>query len=268
MPAAVSVSGMSDVPVWRPFRLHSVSPCRASSSSPIAQQANRQNDAPMFERERTDVAEACRLLAAEGLVIGTAGNVSAPSRRARWRSRPPAPCSASSSPSRSRSSTSTGEVVDGDLAPTSELDLHLGVYRALRRRRSRPHARADGDRALVRARRAACVHYQMLLLGGAVRVAPYATFGTPELASGRARRAGGPRRGADGEPRRDRRTAPTSTPAVELSLLLEWACTVYWRAAAIGTPRVLDAAEQRQAVVAAASSAATDHEAGRARRAR
>ena len=72
-----SVSGRSDVPVWRPFRLHSVSPCRASSSSPIAQQANRQNDAPMFERERTDVAEACRRLAAEGLVIGTAGNVSA-----------------------------------------------------------------------------------------------------------------------------------------------------------------------------------------------
>ena len=27
-----------------------------------------------------------------------------------------------------------------------------------------------------------CVHYQMLALGGAVRVAPYGTFGTPELA--------------------------------------------------------------------------------------
>ena len=28
-----------------------------------------------------------------------------------------------------------------------------------------------------------CVHYQMLLLGGSVPVAPYATFGTPELAA-------------------------------------------------------------------------------------
>ena len=27
-----------------------------------------------------------------------------------------------------------------------------------------------------------CVHYSMLLLGGTVKVAPYATFGTPELA--------------------------------------------------------------------------------------
>jgi L-fuculose-phosphate aldolase len=34
-------------------------------------------------------------------------------------------------------------------------------------------------------------------------------------------------------------------------LLLEWACTVYWRAAAIGSPRALDE-EQRQAVVTAA----------------
>ena len=38
---------------------------------------------------------------------------------------------------------------------------------------------------------------------------------------------------------------------MELSLLLEWACTVYWHAAAIGSPRVLGS-EQRQAAVAAA----------------
>jgi L-fuculose-phosphate aldolase len=39
--------------------------------------------------------------------------------------------------------------------------------------------------------------------------------------------------------------------ALELSLLLEWACTVYWRAAAIGEPRVLGD-DEREAVVAAA----------------
>jgi L-fuculose-phosphate aldolase len=39
--------------------------------------------------------------------------------------------------------------------------------------------------------------------------------------------------------------------AVDLALLLEWACTVYWRAAALGTPRALDEG-QRQAVVEAA----------------
>jgi L-fuculose-phosphate aldolase len=39
--------------------------------------------------------------------------------------------------------------------------------------------------------------------------------------------------------------------ALELSLLLEWACTVYWRARAIGEPRVLGT-EEREAVVDAA----------------
>jgi len=44
---------------------------------------------------------------------------------------------------------------------------------------------------------------------------------------------------------------PDMDTAVELSLLLEWACTVYWRAAAIGSPRVLGD-DERQAVVSAA----------------
>jgi L-fuculose-phosphate aldolase len=39
--------------------------------------------------------------------------------------------------------------------------------------------------------------------------------------------------------------------AVDASLLLEWGCTVYWNAAAIGTPRTLDE-EQQAAVVSAA----------------
>ena len=45
--------------------------------------------------------------------------------------------------------------------------------------------------------------------------------------------------------------APDLAGAIDRALLLEWACTVYWRAAAIGSPTALDDA-QRQAVVAAA----------------
>ena len=44
---------------------------------------------------------------------------------------------------------------------------------------------------------------------------------------------------------------PTVAAALDATLLLEWACTVYWRAAAIGKPSVLDEA-QRTAVVTAA----------------
>ena len=83
-----------------------------------------------------------------------------------------------------------------------------------------------------------------------MKVAPYATFGTPELAEsvldaleGRAA-ALMANHGAIAH-------AHDLATAVEHSLLLEWACGVYWRAAAIGSPRVLDD-DQRQAVIAAA----------------
>jgi L-fuculose-phosphate aldolase len=90
------------------------------------------------------------------------------------------------------------------------------------------------------------IHYQMLALGGSIRVAPYATFGSPELArltldalDGRAAALmsnhGTITIGAD------------VTSALDNVLLLEWACTVYWRAATLGTPRVLDN-QQLQAV--------------------
>ena len=48
--------------------------------------------------------------------------------------------------------------------------------------------------------------------------------------------------------------AVTHGPSVEAALeaaLLEWACTVYWRAAQVGEPRALDS-DQRAAVVTAA----------------
>jgi L-fuculose-phosphate aldolase len=83
-----------------------------------------------------------------------------------------------------------------------------------------------------------------------VRVAPYRTFGTPELAEvvldaldGRTA-ALMANHGAIAH-------GPDLDKAFDASQLLEWACTVYWRAAALGAPRILDD-EQRQAVVTAA----------------
>jgi L-fuculose-phosphate aldolase len=203
-----------------------------------------------LEAEREQVAAACRKLAAEGLVVGTAGNVSA-------RSGDRVAISATGAVLADATAEQVtvvdldGGVVDGELQPTSELDLHLGVYRRYDAG-AVVHTHAPTATALscVLDGELPCVHYQMLLLGGPVRVAPYATFGTPELAEsvldaldGRAgalmANHGAITHGAD----LDR--------ALELALLLEWACTVYWRAAQVGTPRVLDE-EQRQAVVEAA----------------
>jgi L-fuculose-phosphate aldolase len=201
-----------------------------------------------LEPEREQVAHAGRRLAAEGLVLGTAGNVSA-RRGEELAITPTGAALAELEPEEVTVVDLDGQVVDGELAPTSELDLHLGVYRR-HEAGAVVHTHAPMATALSCVlEELPCVHYQMLLLGGTVPVAPYATFGTPELAdSVLAALEDGPaalmaNHGAIVH-------GPDLDTALELALLLEWACTVYWRAAAIGEPRVLGP-EQREAVVAA-----------------
>ena len=205
----------------------------------------------ILEREREQVAAAGRRLAAEGLVLGTAGNVSA--RHGDEIAITPTGAVLAELEAEDVSVVDLdGRHVDGELAPTSELDLHLGVYRRYEAG-AVVHTHAPMATALSCVLdELPCVHYQMLLLGGPVPVARYETFGTPELARSvldalEGRRAalmanhGAIVHGEDLD------------GALELSMLLEWACTVYWRAAAIGEPRMLGA-EQREAVVAAALS--------------
>ena len=136
----------------------------------------------MLEREREQVAAASRRLAAARLVIGTAGNASA-----RVQDR------VAISPTGADLSTLTAEQVavvdldghqhDGELEPTSELDLHLGLYRRFDAGGVvHTHAPYATALACVLEDQLPLVHYGLLALGGPVRVAPYATFGTPELA--------------------------------------------------------------------------------------
>lgn len=72
-----------------------------------------------------------------------------------------------------------GRVLAGGLVPTSELELHLGVY-ARFDAGAVVHTHAVESTALsLVVDEIPCVHYQQLLLGGVIRVAPFATFGTP-----------------------------------------------------------------------------------------
>jgi L-fuculose-phosphate aldolase len=207
-------------------------------------------DTAGLEGEREQLASASRRLAAEGLVLGTAGNLSIRAGD-RVAVTPTGAQLAELEPAHVTIVDLEGGVVEGALAPTSELDLHLGVYRRYDAG-AVVHTHAPMATALSCVLdEVPCVHYSMLLLGGTVRVAPYATFGTPELAESVVAALDG-------------RTAALMAnhgaiayggsldQAVELSLLLEWACTVYWRAAALGEPRVLGE-EERGAVLAAAT---------------
>ncbi|MDT7841381.1 class II aldolase/adducin family protein [Streptomyces justiciae] len=75
-----------------------------------------------------------------------------------------------------------GRQVLGSLVPTSELPMHLAVYHSTGARAVvHTHAvHATAVSTLVPELPA--VHYMSGALGGAVRVAPYATYGTEELA--------------------------------------------------------------------------------------
>jgi L-fuculose-phosphate aldolase len=206
--------------------------------------------AQVLDRERTEVAEACRRLAREGLVIGTAGNVSVRASAEAVAVSPTGAVLADLGEEQVTVVDLEGAVVAGDLEPSSELDLHLGIYRRYEAG-AVVHTHAPMATALSCVlEELPCVHYQMLLLGGAVPVAPYETFGTPELAEAVLDALEG-RTAALMANHGAITHGPDLAGAVERSLLLEWACTVYWRAAAIGEPNALDE-EQRQAVVTAA----------------
>jgi L-fuculose-phosphate aldolase len=205
---------------------------------------------PMFEHERTEVADACRRLAREGLVIGTAGNVSAAAADDAIAVSPTGAVLAELTPEQVAVVDRAGDLVEGELEPTSELGLHLGIYERYEAG-AVVHTHAPMGTALSCVLdELPCVHYGMLLLGGTVPVAPYETFGTPELAAVVLDALEGKtaalmaNHGAIAH-------APDMAAAVDRALLLEWACTVYWRAAAIGEPSTLDES-QRQAVVTAA----------------
>jgi L-fuculose-phosphate aldolase len=202
----------------------------------------------LFEQRRA-VAEACRRLAAAGLVIGTSGNVSA--RDGELVAVTPTGAELGSlEPEQVSVVDLAGSLVDGELEPTSELGLHLGLYERFNAG-AVVHTHAPASTALSCViDELPCVHYSMLLLGGSVRVAPYRTFGTPELAESAlealAERTaallanhGAVTYGAD------------LAAAVDRTELLEWACNVYARAVSVGEPRVLDAEQQRAVVEAA-----------------
>ena len=206
---------------------------------------------PHFNQARQEISQTCRELARTGLVLGTAGNVSVRLSRAGL---PDAYAITATGADFSAMEPedvvlvdADGALLDGALQPTSELGLHLGLYRSTDTG-AIVHTHAPMATALSCVLdELPCIHYQMLTLGGAVPVAAYGTFGTAELVHSVL--------GAmEGRPAvlMANHGALTHGQSLELAvahtMLLEWACEMYWRAASIGTPRVLDT-EQQMAVI-------------------
>jgi L-fuculose-phosphate aldolase len=193
------------------------------------------------ERIIAEIITAGRRLAAGGLVIGTAGNLSARAGEHLVVTGSGTDLGALT-PGDLTVVDRSGTVLDGDRAPTSELPLHLAIYRSTGAA-AIAHAHSPSSIAIGATHDVLPpVHYATVPLGGVVRVAEYATFGTPELAAnvlvaldGRfaalMRNHGSVAYGA------------SVAEACERLETVEWLAEVYRRAAALGTPRLLTDAE-------------------------
>jgi len=200
---------------------------------------------------REAVVAVCRRAAEHRLVVGTAGNVSS-------RQEALVAVTATGADFATLELEHVlvvdldGRMVAGHLEPTSELDLHLGLHRSsVATAGAVVHTHAPVSTAMSTVlTELPCIHYQQLQLGGPVRVAPYATFGTPELAA-HVHAALDGRQAALMANHGSVAVGTTPSQALEHALLLEWLCTVYRDACAVGTPAVLDEEQQGDVIRAA-----------------
>jgi L-fuculose-phosphate aldolase len=191
----------------------------------------------ILEEERERLCETGRRMVAGGLVLGTSGNVSL--RKGELVAVTPGGVALDRlTPADCPVLDIRGEVVDGARKPSSEVPMHLAVYQA------------TGVRAIVHthSRYAVVVattmtelppiHYNALLLGGVVRVAPYATYGTPELAAHVSAALAG-RQAALMANHGAVAVGDDLPQAFDRAVLLEWLCDVYVQARLVGEPHVL-----------------------------
>lgn len=131
-----------------------------------------------------------------------------------------------------------GQQVGGDRRPSSEVPMHLAVYRTTSAT-AVVHTHSPFATALsVTIDELPAVHYNIAALGGPVRVAPYATFGSDELAANIATALDG-RVAAILQNHGTIAVGRTLRQAFDRAVLLEWLCALYWRALQVGAPRIL-----------------------------
>ena len=200
----------------------------------------------LLAEERKRIAEFGRRMTADRLVVGTSGNLSiragdllavTPAGRAYDTLDPELVCV----------QHLDGSPVEGDLAPTSELPFHQLIY-----------AHTDAAAVVHTHSTAATVvstlveelptiHYILAVMGGPIRVAPYATFGSRELA-GNVITAVEDRSGVLLANHGAITYGPSIEVAYDRALYLEWVAEVWLRAHSVPgfTPRILGEAEMAE----------------------
>jgi L-fuculose-phosphate aldolase len=132
-----------------------------------------------------------------------------------------------------------GHLVEGDRQPSSETPMHLAIYAETDAAAIAHTHSTYGVVVATTLTELPPVHYNSLLLGGVIKVAEYATYGTPELAANVRTAMAGGKRAALMANHGGVAIGSDLEEAYEGARLLEWLCGVYIRAKMIGEPRVL-----------------------------
>ena len=190
---------------------------------------------------RAAIVTACQELSQAGLVVGTAGNVSV--REGDLLAVSPSGLRyADLTPELVGVHRLDGSAVEASLAPSSELPLHLAIYAARPEVGAVVHTHSPAAAALsTLVDEVPATHYYVAMFGGTtVPVAPYATYGTDELARNVVQalhQRTGCLMGNHGAVT----VGPDLRTAQDKSAYLEWLCEVHLRASSAGTPRLLSA---------------------------
>ncbi len=208
----------------------------------------------LHEFERQKVALIARKLQDTRLIVNTSGNVSirignyvaiTPSAKDYQLLEPSDICLLDMS----------GEIVEGKWLPSSETGLHLALYEQSDECQAIVHTHSiHSTAASMLTNELPSIHYQMADLGGAVPVAPYQVFGSPELAKSVTDTIKG-HTAALMENHGSISFGPTVEKALSRTVLLEWCSEVWMKAISAGAPNVLTADQVEQAKVQMANYA-------------
>ncbi|GHB28979.1 aldolase [Streptomyces xanthochromogenes] len=186
-----------------------------------------------------ELIDTARRTAAEGLVVGTSGNVSVRVGELILVTPTGVPYDRLG-PADTVAVDLDGRQVLGTLRPTSEIPMHLAVYRSTDARAVvHTHAvHATAVSTLVT--ELPLIHYMAAALGGPVRVAPYALYGSEELAGNMLRALDG-RTGCLLQNHGTVAHGTSLAQAYDRTAQLEWMCRVWLTAAALPgrTPSLL-----------------------------
>jgi len=207
----------------------------------------------MNHRElREEVSRVAKQLIESGLVTGTSGNVSARTPEGDVLVTPSGIDYEELEPGDVVLVDLEGEILEGSLGPSTETPMHTGIYRV------RPEVGAVVHTHSVFATTLAClgwtlppVHYMLTTLSedGRIPIAPYATYGTEELANNAAEALGEGHNACLLQNHGTITVGDSPQKAFSRTVVLEEMAEIYYRTRVVGEP-VLLTPEQVEEVAA------------------